>query len=101
MFYSSPVARQNEVCHQAVDKFISISTFKQMHMTLCMYMYVNYTKTQYFKTENNKLSNDKKNTDNHSWHNCLSEKFESTLSWLLYDMILRYWWIYYIKGWLL
>lgn len=69
--------------------------------TLCMYMYVNYTITQYFKTENNKLSNDKKNNDNHSWHNCLSEKFESTLSWLLYDMILRYWWIYYIKGWLL
>lgn len=52
-----------------------------MHTTLCMYMYVNYTKTQYFKTENNKLSNDKKNNDNHSWHNCLSEKFESTLSW--------------------
>lgn len=72
-----------------------------MHMTLCMYMYVNYTKTQYFQTENNKLSNDQKNNDNHSWHNCLSEKFESTLSWLLYDMILRYWWIYYIKGWLL
>lgn len=55
-----------------------------MHMTVCMYMYVNYTKTQYFKTENNKLSNDKKNNDNHSWHNCLSEKFESTLSWLLW-----------------
>lgn len=38
MFYSNPVARQNEVCHQAVDKFISISTFKQMHDS--MYVHV-------------------------------------------------------------
>lgn len=55
----------------------------------------------YFKIENNKLLNDKKNNDNYLWYNCLLEKFESILFWLLYDMILRYWWIYYIKGWLL
>lgn len=98
MFYSNPVAKWSvPPSNWQIHIYLYIKT--NAHDS--MYVHVTYTKTQYFKTENNKLSNDKKNNDNHSWHNCLSEKFESTLSWLLYDMILRYWWIYYIKGWLL
>lgn len=55
-----------------------------------MYVHVcKLHKNPVFQTENNKLSNDKKNNDNHSWHNCLSEKFESTLSWLLYVIVVE------------
>lgn len=35
MFYSNPVARQNEVCHQAVDKFISTNAHDSMYVHVC------------------------------------------------------------------